>query len=925
VARQGFVGRLPERAALEQRLRAALDGAGQVVLVAGEPGVGKTRLAEEVMAAARDLGARVAAGRSTEDEGSPPYWPFLQVFRALDREPPAGMTLGDRDADGSARQRFQLLEAVADALVTTAAPDGLLVMIDDIQWLDSASLRLLTHLSVVLARSRLMVLVTYRDTETAGRPPLHAALAALARESSVTRLSLAGLTEAEVAEYLETITGWSVPASVASAIRRRTQGNPFFVGELGRVLATSTDGQLPDGVRDAVRDRLARLSASCRRVVSSAAVLGFEVDPVALASASRLDLRDVLAALDEAADAGIVGGGRRFAHDLVREAARLELPTAERLALHQRMADHLAGCGDADVRVAEIAHHHLESLPAGDATVALAWAERAAARACAQHAWEEAAALYGRALALTRDAIGPHRRCRLLLAMAGAQVRSFGVADACDTLAEAARIAREIGDPTSIAQAALTMEGFSDYEWDETGRRLCDEALDGLPDGDSAMRARLLALRVSVSIWEDMDNRTRSAEALAMAERVGDRYAIREALRARQIALSGPDGVRERLALGKRMVAFGADGDDDTVLWGRLWRFDALVQLGDLDAAEAELPPIAAEAHRLRSPMPAWHVARCRAAIAGARGRFDEAIALALEAERLARRAGIGGPLLPSQAMLVLYRLLVGAPGQFPHERTNLVGHPAATGFASSIYVFWLLATGQRERARQIYRTMPAPTDVPPMVLLPALAWMIDFAAEFDDRKRAADCYTLLSPYADLVVCGGAGVVTVIGTVRQALGLAAATMGRLDDAVRHLRSGVELAERIGMPPAVAATTYELARVLARRQRPGDRDEASALATSAAAQAQRLDLRPIEARARDLHASLTAVPVGNGRLTRREDEIAILVSRGLTNRQIAAAAHISERTVETHVQHILEKLRFTGRAQIAAWEAAGRPD
>ncbi len=925
-----FVGREPERARLEERLRAALGGEGQVVLVAGEPGVGKTRLADEAATRARALGVVVAAGRATEDEGSPPYWPFLQVFRALGREPPAEMSPRLADATvpggGSPQRRFRFFEAAADALVAEAEPGGLFVVLDDVQWADSASVRLLVHLSTAMARSRLMVLVTYRDTETAGQEQLRAAVAALARETVVTRMRLTGLTEAEVATYLSGVTGWEVPVSVASAVCRRTQGNPFFVGELGRLLTSSLDGQLPDGVRDAVRDRLARLSPSCRGVVSAGAVLGSEVDPVALASATGLAFDDVLTALDEAAAAGIVIGhdGRRFAHDLIREAARLELPTPERLALHRRMADYLVGRGDADLRVAEVAFHRLESLPAGDPAQAVAWAERAAEHARAQYAWEEAAALYRRALdaATAHDLAGPARRCGLLLAMADAQVRSFGVADARDTLLEAARIARQIGDAESIAGAALTMEGVSDHLWDAVGRRLCDEALGGLPDGDSAMRARVLALRVSMASWEEGDEEPRSAQALAMAERVDDRRAIREALRARQMAMSGPDTGRERLALGDRMVALGAGIDDDTVLWGRLWRFDALAQLGDLDGAEAELAPIAAVAEPLRSPVASWHVVRCRAAIAGARGRFDEAMTFALEAERLAHRAGTGGPLLPSQAMLVLYRILLGEPGQFPAEHVAPTANAAASAFISTVHAFWLLAEGERDRAQRIYRAWPPPSAVPPMVRLPALTWMIDFAEEFDDRKRAAECYQLLLPHADLLVCGGAGIVCIVGTVREALGRAAAMAGRLDDAVRHLRSGVELAERVGMPPAAASATYHLARVLARRRRSGDRDEASALAASTAAMAHRLGMRPLVRLARELAASLAEN--GPGPLTRREGEIAVLVSQGLTNRQIGAAAHISGRTVETHVQHIMDKLGFASRAQIAAWVAAGRP-
>jgi DNA-binding CsgD family transcriptional regulator len=270
--------------------------------------------------------------------------------------------------------------------------------------------------------------------------------------------------------------------------------------------------------------------------------------------------------------------------------------------------------------------------------------------------------------------------------------------------------------------------------------------------------------------------------------------------------------------------------------------------------------------------------------------------------------------------------MLLGEPGQFPVERhLPPTAIASVVGFSSAVNAFWFLATGERERAHQIYRTMPPPATVPPMVRLTALAWMTEFAMEFDDRKRAADCYELLLPHADLLVCGGAGIVCIVGTVREALGLGAATMGRLDDAVRHLRSGVEVAQRVGMPPGVATATFHLARVLARRQRPGDRDEASALAASAAAMADRMGLRPLERRARELSASLTdsGTGAGAGPLTRREGEIAVLVSQGLTNRQIGAVAHISERTVETHVLHIMDKLGFASRAQIAAWVAAGR--
>ncbi len=922
-----LVGRVAERAILAGCLRSTLDGRRQLVLIAGEPGAGKTRLAEEAVDQARELGLACALGRASEDEGSPPYWPFLQVFRGLPGRPPAelsGGLAGRDEPPASARERFLLFEVTAEALVAAAQPIGLLVVLDDLQWADAATVRLLVHLATGVTPARLMVVATYRDTETAGQGPFHGAVAALAREASVTRVRLGGLGEAEVAAYLAAVTGWEMPASVVAAIWRRTRGNPFFVGELGRLLVSSTDGQLPDGVRDAVRDRLGRLSPSCRATVAAAAVLGSDVDPVAVAHVTGTDLGTVLASLDEASVAAILIGApaRRFAHDLFREAARLDVPTAERLTLHRRMAEHLCVRGGGDARVAEIAFHWLESLPTGDATQALAWTKRAADRAMAQLAWEEAASLYQRAL----DADDRHGvlaapdRCRLLLAMAQAQVRAFDLDDARRSLLAAVDIARAAGDVESLARAALTMEGVNDAVWEATSRVLCAEVLDRLPSGDSALRARLLALLVAAGGWAVPEqSRVRSAEALAMAERVGDRHALREALRARQMALSGPDGAAQRLALGDRLVAFGGDSDDDAVLWGRLWRFDALAQLGDLDAAEDEVEWINTVAVRLRSPLAAWHVARCRAAVAAARGRFQQALAYGQEAELAAKRAGSMGAHVPSQSLLLMLRNQVGALSSSSFEPAEPHHEAPVPAFQRALYATWLLAEGRRDEALRIYGALPPVGELPPFVHLSAYATIAELAAQLDDRETAAQMYRLLLPHADLFVCSGAGVIMILGSVRYPLGIAAATIGRLDDAVRHLRAAIGSGERAGMPPVVAQATHQLARVLARRTRPGDRDEAAALATAAAALADRLGMRPLQRQAQDLAEALSGQRPD--RLTRREREVAGLVARGLSNRQIAAAAHISERTAESHVQHILDKLGFANRAQVAAWVAA----
>jgi DNA-binding CsgD family transcriptional regulator len=931
----GLIGRVAERATIAGCLRAAMDGRRQLVLLAGEPGAGKTRLAGDALDQARELGLAVAIGRASEDEGSPPYWPFLQVFRGLDLTGPPELAAG---GDGQAQDRFRMFEAAADTLAAAAAPNGLLVVLDDLQWADAATVALLVHLGSAVAPARLVLLATYRDTEVSD--PLSAALATLARQGSTSRVRLTGLDPEEVGRCVAEVTGSPVPDPVAVAVHRRTSGNPFFVRELGRVLASSVDGRLPDGIRDAVRDRLDRLTPACRAAVCAAAVLGSDVDTVAVAHATGVAVPGMLDAVDEATTAGILVEltGRRFAHDLIREAARLEVPTAQRQQLHARLAEHLATRGDADDRAAEIAHHSLESLPIGDADLAVAWTERAAGRALAQLAWEEAVLLYQRALnaGAAHAVTPPNHRCRLLLAQATAQMRGFDVGSARISLAAAVDIARTEHDADALAQAALAMEGVNDTAWDPTARALAEEALALLPTVDSPVRVRLLALLAGARNWvveDDLADR-RADEALAIAERVGDRRALREALRAKQMARSGPDGAADRLALGDRLVALGTgaesirvgvDGrsassrvgsDDDDVLWGRLWRFDALAQLGDLDGCEAEAEHIRVVAARLRSPLAGWHAARCRAAVDAARGRFDRALAHIDDSQALAIRAGT-----PSgRAIWWMVRVQLGELTSNPRELEELPRFegPVAS-FVRSIQVNWLLARGERDEAQRVYRSvLPVLDELPRFVTVSAYAGMIDLAAEFDDRATAAQLYQRLLPHADLWVCSGAGAPMILGTIRYPLGVAAATVGRLDDAIRHLRAAVASGEASGMPPMVAQASYQLARVLARGRRPGDRDEAAALATRAAAMAGRMGMRPVADGARELSGSLAGRTADA--LTRREREIATLLAQGLSNRQIAAANHISERTVESHVQHILDKLGLANRTQVATWTA-----
>jgi DNA-binding CsgD family transcriptional regulator/tetratricopeptide (TPR) repeat protein len=925
-----FVGRAAELALLAGRAEAARRGDGGVVLIGGEPGIGKTRLATEAAARAAATGMPSLRSRAVPDEGSPPYWLFRQLLRELTKTYPpnefqrAHLTViapGPQarpprfdDLSQGAEQRFAVFETVREYLTAAAAGNsgaGLVLLFDDVQWADPPSLRLLRHLADGVAASRLLLLITYRDTETGGRDELTAFLAALARLDAVTRISLTGLTQDEIGLQLAAVTGGAVAPELAAAIGRRSRGNPFFAGELAQMTGAGV-GVLPDAVRDTVLVRLHGLSPVCRDVLGAAAVLGAAVDPAAVAAVTGREPAAVLAALDEAAAAGIVTAGS-FGHDLIREVARLELPTADRLAVHARMADYLRPQPDA--APALVAYHLLESLPVGSAAAAVEWARRAAETALGQLAWEDAATFYDRALRV-RPGPAPRERCRLLLGLARARLRGFDLSGGSATLREAAASAREAGDLTLTGEVALAMEGYTDPGWVTLGKQLCDEALAGLPTADSPLRARLLAQRAAEATyrWEP-EAGPLSEQALAMAGRLGDPQALRSALRARQVARGGPDGAPDRVSLGSRMLALGlADGDDEAIMWGRLWRVDAFAQLGQVASAAAELASVTPTVARLRSPGPLWHLRRSELALAYGRGEFGQAFALADECLRLAAHGHENMQSLTASVVVQL-NAVTGRDEWLPPSLADFAWSPP---FGMAMKALWHLRLGRPDQARLCYQRDEAFAAVPGIRYLVTYAMFAELASALGDVEVAAAVYQALLPYGNLFVCGGAGLTMLDGSAQRYLGISALARGRADDAVRHLRAAVAADEREGLAACAAFATLDLARALAQRGRSGDTAEAGALAASASAMASRLGMAPLLRSARSLSAALDGSVAGP--LTRREGEIAALIARGLTNRQIAAALRISERTAENHVQHILTKLGLHTRTQIAVWSA-----
>jgi predicted ATPase len=346
-------------------------------LLAGDPGIGKSRLAHEAAARARDRGFKVAWGRCWEAGGAPTYWPWVQSLRALVRG--AGseqlrsqlgsgapfvaqivaevaevlLDVGPPPPAGAEAGRFRLFDAVATFVRNAGAMQPLMLVLDDLHAADAPSILLLRFVARELGDARVLVLGAYRDVELDRDHPLAVALAELSREPAARHVPLPGLAEAAVARLVQEITGVIPREGVVAAMHRCTEGNPLFVGEAARLLAA--EGRLeraddpaglrlaiPAGIREVIGRRVARLPEQCRRVLGLASMFGREFSLPALGQLSGFSTGELLDILDESIATGMVAavpgapGRLRFTHALIRDTLYDRFPGGERLRLHQR-------------------------------------------------------------------------------------------------------------------------------------------------------------------------------------------------------------------------------------------------------------------------------------------------------------------------------------------------------------------------------------------------------------------------------------------------------------------------------------------------------------------------------------------------------------------------------------------------------------
>lgn len=873
---------------------------------------------------------------------------------------------GRRMSTGPRAARFRLFEAVTATVAEAGDAAGLVVVLDDLHWADPSSAQLLAHVGRALATMRVLVVATYRDDEVAPEDPVGEAVAELRRQRATVPLRLDGLTEAEVAAQLANTCGRRFDRDVIATVAHRSGGNPFFVTEIGRQLErASRTGRdvrmaatvLPHSARTLVGQRVGRLGEAVREALRAAAVAGTTsdttsdgaidtaIDGATAAAAAGLPLTGMLDALDSALAAGLARRtatrALEFAHPLVRETLVADLPTSRRVEIHRRIAEHLESthAGELDRHATALAHHWLNALPAADPRRGVAWAERAAAQALDAFAYRDAAGLYERALdALRHGGLDQTDRVRLLTGRADALGKAGDIRAAIADATEAGEGARRAGDPVAMARAVLTLDEVLEPSWSRTAIRLGQRALGQLADSEVGLRARLTALLATHTaiLWPEQDDwsgegessAARSERSVALAELAGTPDALISALRTRQLVHDTPDGVRDRLGVAQRLLTLAEEsGDPRAAVRGRLCRVDAHCLLGDLRAAEAELARLDEITAPPRQPLADMDVTSAHLALAIGRGRFADARRYLADGQRLVD-AGLH-PRLECLNALVGAQLaaLTGDPVFDDSVRTLerwASGDRGQPGSAPVYLAAYHASRGEWDQAALHYGRLPSWDcwHPPRPSTLPRLEERARLAAQLDDVDGATVAYRRLLPWADYFAAAGSGQTTFAGSVHLSLGILAAALGKPDRTTRHLRAAIEANQRAGLPPFEARARFELARVLSRR---GDRDrsEALVLAADASRLADELGMAPLRAGADKLAASLrhTSRAVVPTQLTRRQNEIADLLARGLTNRQIADVLFISERTAENHVKHILHKLGFRNRSQVAAWATA----
>jgi class 3 adenylate cyclase len=838
-----YVGRIEERAALAEAMKLAGSGRRQVVLLSGEPGIGKTRLASYAAHHAHAEGFAVCWGACSE-ELAVPYEPWIEICSHLVEHAPRELLQRHIERHGGElsrlvpslprripelavpqssdpeTERYLLFSAVAGLLSQVAEAVQLCLVLDDLHWADAQSLALLKHLLRSGEQAAFQMIATYRDSELGKDHPLTGMLADLRSLQGVQRIALHGLGADEVAQIMTAVAGHELEADgleLAAQIAAETNGNPFFVGEILRGLSesgalafdeasarwsidSSAGIALPESVREVIEHRVERLGEESLEALRLAAVIGREFDLELLSAVVEMEEAGLLDQLEAAVAASVLAesaervGRFRFVHALINQTLYEALGATRRARMHQRVAralEELYGSDPAD-RLSELALHWRLAALSVDQGKAAAYALRAGQQALKKLAPGEALRLFSDAVELSCD-VESSERCEALIGLGEAQ-RQTGDPVYRETLLEASRSASALKNGQLAARAALANHrraaGSSIYgEVDQERIAAIERALALDDPPDRVRRARLLALEAQELSWDpDFARRVALAEeAVELARRAGDRKALAAVLLSAFFGVWSAETLELRSALADELAGCARESGDPAVEFGAAeLAFCTHVERGELPRARSELERQQALAEELGQPTLKWFAAYFSAGWELMHGRLAAGERLTEFAFQIGQEAGQPDAALIYAAQLAALRLFQGRAGETVDMLEQSVGaYPGIPAFRAAFVsaLAWLGRIDEANAALEDAARDRFEHITPSVNKLTGLALYADAAALTRNINAASALHERIVPFSDQTE----GATSVgWGHTRLWLGLLAAVIGERERSDEHL-------------------------------------------------------------------------------------------------------------------------------------------
>jgi DNA-binding CsgD family transcriptional regulator len=962
-----FVGRAAERKLLRERLTAARAGRGGVALIAGEAGIGKSTLARAAAAEAERAGARILWGHLFEGGWSPPFFPWTealgglagmatpeQIAAILRAEDPTGASISGLAKLAPAlglelpqrepaellepeEERFRLYDGVARLLLALAAQQSLLIVLDDLQWADRGTLDLLRHVVHLAPAAPLFILGTYRDGELDAEHPLSALLPLMRREADLTAIHLSGLDAGEIAELIARDT------VLAESIRAETDGNPFFVGELitdWRDRQIAIGEGVPEGVRQVIERRIARLSRVAERLIGQAAVFSAGFAFAVLPPLTELPEDDLLDAIDEliaarfiAPVAGAPLERYDFVHAIARRTITERLSPSRRVRLERRAAEAMerAYGAQAEAYAAEIAAHYSRSASLPGAEAGLPHALVAAE--VARRGYDRTQVM--RFLRISRELgvrAGADSRAEVLTKLAVAEADAVLIAESCSTAEEALtalhesganddEVAAFIADLVTVLKQSASAETRVWRPWLERGLAVAAKP--------SQPWARLTLLidavepvsreRIRVGRWRGFD-----PEAVAVARGSGDEMAAARAVesfdfRTRVETEAYLEQVRGWSHPAAVMYGLTVSAND---LQYRHGAFRDAAQLWEELIALAERHGAISWQAQANNQL-TW--------IEIAMGRFVEARASEARANALLDRLGPGrrSPALTIEMatafafelggdwreLAEFWTASVDDPTLGPHDPGTLIG-----GYYAALAAYCRMEAGERDAARSMLDALtPILQQLTPedanhngaVAVAAAVVWRLGLV-------DLAPAYLRLGLDLQEAGLGDYPQTSIALTVARM----AALLGRQSDAGAAFARARQTLELSGPRPLRAVADMDEALMLLRAGDPAGYGRIVALLDAATVAFDGLGMTPWSAKARELRIEAEQRLSGRvslpGGLTEREADVVRLVARGYSDRQVSDELYISPRTVNAHLRNMLNKTATANRTELSVW-------